>query len=488
MLVRKIILISLYLLLGIMPAMAMQFRGGETIKITAAEKINEDCYIAGEEVCLENEFTQDVFVGGKKINIKGEIRQDLNIIGYEVECHGSIADDLRVIANKVTLTGRLKNSALIIAKEVYIKSSANFDREVVILASDVVLEGRVRGPLNIRAGKILIKGTIEENIAIKSDKLVLASGARILKNLNYISENKAELESQVYIQGEIQWQAVTKKDKEKSWKAVWPVIAITGIIFYKIVSFIVLLVLGILLLLIFPKPTRHYVLTLHTKPLNSLGWGLLFAISIPIIGMLLFVTIVGIPFAIILGLSYFILMLLGGLGIGYLIGFMLFKPQAGNKKMNILSFAIGFCLLTILTYIPGIGKVLSLLAAVMGTGGIWLARNFTETNLPKVFLEHKGLTSEDKPLVSTAPKDLEDKDNFSKQKKPDTSLPILDDEPVDKSSLEPVEESVKAQSTGTTAKPTVKKTKKVLKKVGVKKSSKKVKKSTTKKVKKTKKS
>ena len=107
----------------------------------------------------------------------------------------------------------------------------------------------------------------------------------------------------------------------------------------------------------------------------TIGFGLLVFFALPVVAVLLFVTIVGIPLGLFLLLAlafiYSIGYVIGALALGRLV----VKPPASRY----LAFLAGWGALRLLALIPFLGGVAWFVATVIGLGTIWVGARARRT-------------------------------------------------------------------------------------------------------------
>lgn len=144
------------------------------------------------------------------------------------------------------------------------------------------------------------------------------------------------------------------------------------ILLAKIVGFISTLILGLLLIYLIPNYSREVVSTVRDRTLASLGLGFLMLLVTPVVIVFLFVTVVGIPLALILLAVYligiYLARILAILWIGStLIGWF------GKTVREGWVLVIGLVTYSILTLIPFVGGLITMLAVLVGLGASILA-------------------------------------------------------------------------------------------------------------------
>ncbi|MGH2766600.1 MAG: hypothetical protein ACRDKA_11915, partial [Actinomycetota bacterium] len=134
------------------------------------------------------------------------------------------------------------------------------------------------------------------------------------------------------------------------------------------------LLLGALLLLVAPRAADAVSAAWRTGVGPSIGWGLLLLVGLPILAVLAFITLVGIPFGFGLGLALFLIYALGYATGAWILGRMLLKPPTSR----FLAFLVGLGILRLIAFVPILAGIVGAAATVVGLGAIavalWRAR------------------------------------------------------------------------------------------------------------------
>jgi len=126
--------------------------------------------------------------------------------------------------------------------------------------------------------------------------------------------------------------------------------------------------------LLFPGIWSHLSRTVQHSPGPVLGWGLLLLLVTPLAVLLLLVTVIGIPLSLTLLAAYAVLLYAAKIIIGDAIGrFLAGRFGWEGRVHSIFPFLIGFAGLMLLTSIPVIGTLLSIVVASMAIGSVFLA-------------------------------------------------------------------------------------------------------------------
>jgi hypothetical protein len=137
------------------------------------------------------------------------------------------------------------------------------------------------------------------------------------------------------------------------------------------------LVLGLLLVALFPRAAEATVRAGRGRVGACFGWGLLLAIGLPVVSIALFFTVLGIPLAMV-GLASVVPL--------YALGFVAGALVSGRwiikePRSLVVAFLVGWAILRVVDLIPGIGNLASFVATIYGLGALavaaWRATRWT---------------------------------------------------------------------------------------------------------------
>jgi hypothetical protein len=129
------------------------------------------------------------------------------------------------------------------------------------------------------------------------------------------------------------------------------------------------LLTGLALVLLTPRAADAVAEALMDAPLASLGWGLVVAISFPIVAVALVISVLGLP----LGLALFL-----SLGLWWLVGLTWAAWCAGRELVRsprgrVAAFLAGWASFAAVGLVPILNVALWTLAPVLGTGAMLVA-------------------------------------------------------------------------------------------------------------------
>ncbi|MGH2943973.1 MAG: hypothetical protein ACRDLN_14495 [Solirubrobacteraceae bacterium] len=224
--------------------------------------------------------------------------------------------------------------------------------DIVVFDGDVTIRGAVDGDVVVFDGDVAIRGNVRGNVVTFAGRALLGRRGRVDGDLVY--GDKAPLRAPG---------SVVDGKVEKVNFGDLSIIGAIGIWIAMTVSF---LVLGLILLFLAPKAGEAIARTAKARaPIAGLV-GLLAFFLIPIIAVVAFVTVIGLP------LGFILLFAIVPL---YAIAYLATALVAGRlilKKATVLAFVVGLVILQLLTLIPIAGGIVGFLAMAFGLGALLL--------------------------------------------------------------------------------------------------------------------
>lgn len=128
------------------------------------------------------------------------------------------------------------------------------------------------------------------------------------------------------------------------------------------------LAVALALLSLFPEPTRRIAADVERAPGPALGWGLLLALASGPAGILLAITILGIPLALLLGLGLLAAKVMGYVAASLLLGARVLSRLGVRQAAVGWELGAGTVVLFLIGSVPVLGFFLGLTVALIGIG------------------------------------------------------------------------------------------------------------------------
>lgn len=344
---------------------ALEFRGGEQPSVSKNEKVANDLYMGGGSVTSAGSIKGDLVTGGGNILISGDVGGDLMAGGGNISIISDIGDDVRVGGGTVVLSGKVGGDLIVGGGQVNI-SGAGVGGDAVIGAGNLSIDAGVAGNVYIGGGNVYINAPIGGNVKIEAEKVTLGSSAVISGTLTYKAKNELTKEAGAVVKGEVKFEPIKNKNKNISPFAVAAIFS--AVIVWK---FFALLACALLVGLMLRKFNKEIAQFAVKRPFFELGRGVLVMVAMPIISILFFVTIVGIPFGVAGLLGYALIMLfvwvISPIVLGSVLYSYLFKKEIEISWKTIL---LGVIVYSLLCLIPFVGWLVQMLLMFITLGSL----------------------------------------------------------------------------------------------------------------------
>lgn len=383
------LLVALSSLLLSGTALAGQFEGDEIYRLEAGQVIDDDLYVAGNEIFIDGTVNGDLFAAGGYIEVNGTVTGDVVLAGGGIKITGDVQDDARLAGGAIDLLGTIGDDLIMagggqpggfsfpmqagnrsVIQGMRLGASNYVGGDAMIAGGTAEILGQIDGDLNAAAGEVTLDARIGGNAQLNAQVLDVSNNAQIEGTLTYTSPSEQDLPGGV----------AERVDFEQIQQAqVNPFLGIFWWLLRTMALLIGFALLGFLFLRFVPDALSKPVAAINVNPVETGLWGLLIFglfMGIPLISALLVFLIVVLwgwgP-----GLVVFLL-LFSVLGVIWLFSPLITGLWIGRKVAGSVSglsgdlpmLMIGVLILVILGRIPCLGWLVALFSFVMAMGGI----------------------------------------------------------------------------------------------------------------------
>jgi len=319
-------------------------------KLLMAPTIKLPVLVAGEEKIITEDIDGDLIGAGGQMRITSVITGDAYIGGGQVNFEGSVDQDLVIAGGKVTVSGRVGKNLIVVGGQVKIEDTAMVGGYVLSAGGEVSINGQIEGPAKVATRKLTmgemayVGGNLEADVEV----------------VNVAETTQIEGEKNINIH-----KTETPKTSESTKEAMRGIATIGKIVFFlsKLITLLVLVAIAGKLM----TPAS----LLFSKFWTTLGWGMVVAVVTPFIMMILMMSVVGIPLSVITLGTYVLAMYLSSLVVAMAAGNMIGTKGWLPLKNKYLLSVIGLILVSVLTGIPMIGWLFSMVICFLGLGIIF---------------------------------------------------------------------------------------------------------------------
>lgn len=379
--------IGLLFLSAAIPASAAFLMAEE--ELTIVIPLEDDTYAAGGMVNVSEDVGGDLFLAGGEVTVKSDIEQDLTIAGGDVTIGGSVGDDMRVLGGSITITSTVGDDLIVLGGEVTISEGATIQGDVRVFGGDLDIQGDIEGSLQAYGGNLKVSGTIEEDADMRAETIrfsgrvngntILSSSDLNISNTSYFQQDVHYWQpGGLYYFGGATVQGKAEYDESLAFKAADELrqtafdafraglIAIAG---YGLLSASFFILLMILI-------TKTYfsdgAKRLQKAPIMSLWYGFLYLLVTPFVVLAFFITIIGIPIGLFIGVMYVFSIFFAKALTGILLAqWVQIRYQKKWKTLYFFLASVGmYVLLRIVGLVPIIGSLAVIAVTLMMFGAL----------------------------------------------------------------------------------------------------------------------
>ncbi len=406
--------------IGISPALSINAVAEKQITITAKQVIDDDLYLSGETLTIDGTIKGDAVLSGQIITVNGTVDGDLIAAGQTITINGTVKDDVRIAGQVLTIDSKAQIADDLIAAGASLENRAGsrVGGDISFFGAQALLAGTVNKSVLGEMNSLELRGVVGKNMQVVAvgdpnplnlpfipkppvaipeipEGLTIKDTAKIGGKLTYQSTKEAQISEKAQVVGGIVREDFPYKgEREAGWNRFIPAQTPGEIVLQKLQRLVALLLIGWLLMRFVPGWTQGLTTTIQTRPLPSLGWGL-----VTFIGAGVVITVVSIVAFLLTGLLAFVLpdLILPVAGIGIVFNmcisialaiFAICVPQiiisflGGRWLMEhlrpnqisgkIISLFVGLVVFVLLTAIPVLGGIFEFIIVLMSLGAVWL--------------------------------------------------------------------------------------------------------------------
>jgi hypothetical protein len=349
---------GLLLVIGAGVAHAQGFYSGGSITVPQGKTVDQTIFAAGHTIDIAGKVNGDVFCAGQDVIISGTVSGDVICAGQNVHITGTIIGSVRVAGQDVSLGNSIGRNLTAAGQTVTLESNSSVGGDASIGGQTASINGTVGRDLAIGSNDATIDNSVGRNVQFTGEHLSLGSQANISGTLTYTSNNQVAQASGAHVGGAISQQLPAAAHHGHGINLFW--LAVYG--------FASLLIVALVLVLVAPQLFHSATEVAIHSPGKTILVGFLSGLVVPALVFFLFVTVIGIPLALLLLLIWILVDALATVFAAYYLGRLLMPHSHHAIRIMLL----GAAALLVLYLIPILDVLVVLLAMWFGLGIILL--------------------------------------------------------------------------------------------------------------------
>lgn len=341
----------------------MACSGAAAADDNAQASIGDTRLTAGDDVQIDSPVKGNAFAAGARIGVTARIDRSAWLSGGEVTVTAPIGRNLYMAGGDLRLEGVVYGRLRAAGGHLRVVRDALVDGSASLAGGSIEVDGGIGRDLRAYGESIVINGVIGGDVELAGERIRIGPDARIAGKVEYRSGRPIVIDPEATI-----GRGITEMQKERRWmRSIGRGTTIMGATF----SFGLLLI-GALMLLALPRFTRESAAKLRSRPAVAAGVGCVMLLGVPLMMLLLVLTIIGIPLALLFAFGYIVLMLFGYLVAAIFVGDTalerLSPAKAQSVGWRILFLLLALILIAILRQIPLVGGIFVALLFIAGIG------------------------------------------------------------------------------------------------------------------------
>lgn len=272
-------------------------------KINILGNVDGDLTLAGGEIMMDGKVRDNAMIAGGDIKMNGTVENDLFVVGGNVKINSPVFGDIRAAGGSIILENSASGDVMLGGWEIRIAKWVIINKDLAIAGGSVVIDGIVKWKAEIIAWTLELHGTIEKDVSLRINEiknLYIGSGAKIMGKLTYRAPERIPALENIAV-GWSTYAWVTEFsniENEQKDMGYW---FLSGYLIYRLLF---LLIIGWILFHTFPTFIRKTAEIVRNKPGKSFLNGFLYFVLMPILSIICFITVIGIPIGFLLVALY----------------------------------------------------------------------------------------------------------------------------------------------------------------------------------------
>jgi len=338
---------------------ATERRRGQNVVVQAGETVSDTLVIMAESAAVEGTVEGDVVAFVRQATVRGLVRGNLMCFCRTLEVEGRVEGNVQGFAQSVNVRGQAARNIYAFAQNVTLAAGGQAGENLTVFAAEVELHGDVGRDAVTFTESANVRGSIGRDLRARAERISLAAPARVGGDLiAHVHDAKnLRIGEGVTIRGKTETRVRERRSRyARPFFWIWQGIQLGA-------AWVTGMLLGWL------APAMLAVLLASgARMAQQLGKGFLLCVATPIAAAIVAITLVGLPLALITLALWLVAIYLAKVFVGAAIGRALLGPRRGGLSDLALFLLIGLLIIFVLTNLPYIGKLFTLVVVLWGLG------------------------------------------------------------------------------------------------------------------------
>lgn len=335
-----------------------------------------DRFVAGGAPSVSDPVDGDLFIVGGSIDVDAPVGGDVVVAGGRARLGDEVAQSVYAAGGQLTVNGKVGRNVRAVGGRVEVGPQAQIGGNLTMVGGQLELRGSVAGHVQAGSGRVVIDGPVTGDVSVTAGRVELGPRARIGGKLRVRSRDELKQAPEAQVLGGIERQAIPPRPDHPAGPRAREqqelIVELGGWVWTA-----GLMVLGVVLVALLPRFFGSVAQVLRERPGWSAGIGFIVLICTPVAALVLLMTIVGAPLALLVVPLYFALLLIGYVSAGIALGdWVLVRwsaapgAAAAPKGKRALAVALAVLAVSLAAQVPWVGGWIAFAALLLGLGAL----------------------------------------------------------------------------------------------------------------------
>lgn len=359
-LIMSLVLASLFVATGVRAANGE----GTSNTLASGQTFHGTYYAAAQNVTIDGDVDGDLICLGQNVVVNGSVSGDVLCAAQTLFVKGAVGGSVRVVGQTVTIDSSVARNVTSAGQTLTLSSKSKLAGEVALAGQNVSIDSDVAKDVSVAGQNTNLNGKAGSNVNLAVSSLALGANAKVAGNLTYWSNEDLKIDQQK-VAGKIDHKQPAHPERKR---APWAAKAVNTLFWLLSAT-----LLALLLSWLFPRPLTVLTDQMLDRPWPSIGWGFVSLLLAPIVMLLLALSMVGIPAALLLGTVWIGFVTLNAIWLGLALGRYLMMTRRPHRHSLTAAAAVGVPIVVIAASLPVLGGLISLVGMAWGLGALVLS-------------------------------------------------------------------------------------------------------------------
>lgn len=334
-----------------------------------------DEYVFGGSVRIDQPINGDLLAAGGNVDVEAQVAGDVVLAGGQLRIAAPVGGSVLGGGGRLVIDAPVGRNVRVGGGQVEFNPKSVVAGNLTVGGGQVSLRGEVKGSVTVGGGRVTIDGPIGGDVDSAAGSLKLGPNARIAGKLRVRSGSEIERDAAAQVGSLEQLSAAHgrhsdgahgKEQREEPPSRRWsgPGWLWTG----------GMMLLAVGLAAAMPATSRRVASIWRERFGWSLLWGFVAIVCVPIAALIVAITVIGIPLALLgvllYGAALLVAYAVSGLALGQWALQRWREPDADRRAWRLAAAALGVFAVALLGSLPFVGGLVALLAVCAGLGAI----------------------------------------------------------------------------------------------------------------------